>query len=802
MGRQTDSAGMSQNNHYREISSPENIYQACSFALFLIGIRRRRRPRPVQFVLFRILHVLASLALLGGGLAACGSDNAPLPPGTILTAITVDPSNLSVALGTTVQLHATGVFSNGTTEDLTQSVTWSSSDATIAVVGNAAGSQGLVAGEGLGVTTITATNGRVQGSSTLTVTPATLTSITIDPALPSIAKGTTIQLAAIGNFSDGTTQDLTESVTWASLDATIAQVSDSSGSKGLASGAAIGSATISAAESGITGSAKIAVTAATLTSITIDPALPSIAKGTKIQLAAIGNFSDGTTQDLTESVTWVSLDATIAQVSDSIGSKGLAAGVAIGGTTITASESGITGSTKIGVTAATLTSITIDPALPSIAKGTTIQLAAIGSFSDGTTQDLTSFVTWTSSDEAIAHVGNAVGNQGLVTGLAVGSAVVTAIDGAVQGSTTVSVTVARLTAITVDPAASSIAKGTTVQLTATGDFTDGTTEDLTTQVSWTSSDDTIAEVSDILATKGLVTGIALGSALITAALDGVQGSATVVVTQATLTSITVTPANPSISKGTTVQLAATAHFSDSTTEDLTSEVSWISADDTIAEVSNMLLTKGLVTGIAVGSALITATLDGVQGSTTVIVTPATLTSITVTPPNPSIVKHTTVQESATAHFSDSTTQDVTHQVSWTSADNTIANVSNRLRTKGLVTGLHVGAALIIATLDGVQGSTTVTVTRATLTAITVQPANPTIGVFHVLQLTANGHFSDGTIRNLTQLVDWMSSNPKVAHVISSSWHFNGLVFAWRLGKTTIAAKFGDVEGSTVVKVVP
>jgi uncharacterized protein YjdB len=539
-----------------------------------------------------------------------------------------------------------------------------------------------------------------------------------------------------------------------------------------------------------------------LAAIAIDPSDNSIADGTTVQLHATGIFLDGTAEDLTQLVAWASADATIAEVSNSSDSEGLATGVAIGSTTITATESGVTGSTTIAVTAATLTSITIDPALPSIAKGTTIQLAAIGNFSDGTTQDLTKSVTWKSSDEAIVHVGNAVGTEGLVTGLAVGRAVVSAHGGAVQGSTTVSVTVARLTAITVDPAASSLAKGASVQLTATGDFTDGTTEDLTSQVSWTSSDDTIAEISDMLTTKGLVTGIAVGSAQITATLDGVQGSATVIVTPATVTSIEVTPANPSISKGTSVQLVATAHFSDSTTEDLTGQVSWISADDTIAEVSDMLGTKGLVTGIAVGSALITATLDGVQGSTTVIVTPATLTSITVTPTNPSIVKHTTVQLTATGHFSDSTTEDLTSQVSWTTADNTVAKVSDRPMTKGLVTGMHVGSALITATFDGVQGSTAVTVTRATLIAIIVRPQNPTMGVFDVLQLTANGQFSDGTSRNLTQLVDWVSSNPTVAHVISSSWYLNGLVFSWQPGKTTITAKLGDVKGSTAVSVVP
>jgi len=628
----------------------------------------------------------------------------------------------------------------------------------------------------------------------------TLTAISIDPINPSIAAGTTVQLSATGVFSDGTTEELTDSVAWASADVTIAEVSNAAGAQGLLIGKSLGLTTVTATLGQVQGSSALTVTAAKLTSITIDPADPSIAKGTTLQLAAIGNFSDGTTQDLTESATWVSIATTVAQVSDSSGSKGLTSGVTIGSATITATKDGVTGSTKIAVTSATLTSITISPVAPSIANGTTVQLAATGNFSDGTTQDLTSSATWTSAAGAIAQVSDATGSKGLVTGAGIGNTSITATQSGVPGSTPISVTAAILTALTVDPAVSAIAKGTTVQLSATGDFSDGSTEDLTNQVSWSSGDDAIAHVSNALTTKGLVTSIGVGNTSIVATLDGIHGPGTVTVTPATLLSITVAPANPSIAKGTTVQLSATGNFTDGSMEDLTSQVSWTSADDTIAQVSDVLTSEGLVTGIGVGETSVIATLDGIHGSTTVTVTAPVLLSITVAPANSSIAKGTTVRLTATGHFSDFTTQNLTSQASWTSADDTIAQVSDVLTRRGLVTGIGVGNTSIVATLDGVHGSATVIVTPPILLSITITPANPSISQGRTIKLTATGHFSDGTTQNLTQLVDWVSSKPTIAHVISSSWHANGRVFALRPGMTTITATVRSVQGSTVVKV--
>jgi hypothetical protein len=86
-----------------------------------------------------------------------------------------------------------------------------------------------------------------------------------------------------------------------------------------------------------------------------------------------------------------------------------------------------------------------------------------------------------------------------------------------------------------------------VQLTATCNFGDGTTENCTSQATWTSGNSGIAHVSDFTPTKGLVTSVNVGNTAISATLGAIQGSVTTTVTGVPLTSNTITAPNPSIS---------------------------------------------------------------------------------------------------------------------------------------------------------------------------------------------------------------------------------------------------------------
>jgi hypothetical protein len=105
--------------------------------------------------------------------------------------------------------------------------------------------------------------GTVFGSTTLTVSAATLVSIGVTPTNPSIAKGTRQQFTATGIYTDNSIKDLTAAVTWSSSDTTVAAVSNAAGSQGLATAVGSGSTFISAALGNTTSvSVTLTVTAA------------------------------------------------------------------------------------------------------------------------------------------------------------------------------------------------------------------------------------------------------------------------------------------------------------------------------------------------------------------------------------------------------------------------------------------------------------------------------------------------------------------------------------------------------------
>ncbi len=148
---------------------------------------------------------------------------------------------------------------------------------------------------------------------------------------------------------------------------------------------------------------------------------------------------------------------------------------------------------------------------------------------------------------------------------------------------------------------------------------------------------------------------------------------------------------------------------------------------------------------------------------------------------------TTLQFTATGTYSNSSTQNLTSLVSWSSADATKATVSNAAGTNGKATSLAAGTTTITATLGSVFGTTTLTVTSATLLSIAVTPVDPQILVGGVIQLTATGTYSDGSTLDLSSLVTWSSSNTSKATVI------NGLVSGVAVGTSSITATSGSIS---------
>lgn len=483
------------------------------------------------------------------------------------------------------------------------------------------------------------------------------------------------------------------------------------------------------------GNVQVSANGAQLTGISVTPADPSIARNTSQQLTATGIYADNTTKDLTAYVTWNSSDTGIATIDNSAGTSLAAAllgsstsnsghayayGKNSGKTTITATSGGTSGSTTLTVTPATLVSIAVTPANPSIAKGTNQQFMATGTFSDNTTQDLTTQVVWSSSTGVAT-----VNGSGLAVSTTAGSTTISATSGNISGSTTLTVTPAALVSIAVTPVNPSIAAGTHQQFTATGTYTDGTTQNLTTTASWNSSNAGAATISNAAGSQGLAASLAAGSTTITAASGGISGTATLTVTPATLVSIAVTPANPSIAKGTAKQFTATGSYSDGSMQNITTVVAWSSSNTGVATISNAAGSNGLAAASAAGSALITAATGSVSGSTTLTVTPATLVSISVAPANASITAGATQQFTATGTYSDGSTQNITTAVTWSSSNTGAAQISNASGSNGLATGVGAGTATITAASGSVSGTAPLTVTAVISGSTTLSWDAPT-----------------------------------------------------------------------------
>lgn len=706
-----------------------------------------------------------------------------------LVAIEVTPTNPEIALGTSAQFAATGTFTDGTTQDLTEQVLWESSAAGTSTISNAAGSRGLAHSVGIGATTITATLSEVSGTTALTISSAVLVSVGVTPTNPSIALGTSQQFAATGTFSDGTIQDLTTEVAWSSSAAT-ALVSNDAGTQGLADGVALGSASISATHAGITGSTTLTISDAALTTIAVTPALPVIALGTTQAFTATGSFTDGSVQDLTAQANWTSSNAAVATIADAVASS-----IAMGTTTISAELAGVIGSTTLSVSSASLVSISVTPSHPSAALGTTQAFTATGTYTDGSTQDVTGAVTWSAADRAVATVSNAEGSRGLATTVAVGSTTITAMLDGVGGSTTFTVSAAELVAIAVSPEVATLAKGTSSAFAALGLLTDGTRQVLTDQVTWSSSDDAIATVSNAAGSHGLVTGVEVGSVTLSASFSGVSGSAAVAVSAATLISIDIVPFVTSIASGTHVQFSAFGNYSDDSGQELTAEVTWSSSDPSVVTISNAAGESGLATGANLGTATITAAFGGVVESVELAVTDALLESILVTPTNSSVPAGTACIFQATGVFSDGETQDITELVTWSSSDGSVATVSNTSGSKGSVQCVRAGTTQISAAHSGTTSTTTLTVSAATLVSIDVSPATATVPAGYSLTLQASGTYSDGSIRDLNPEVVWTSSNPGAA-TISNSAGTEGRVTGVAPGTTTLSATLPGMSGTT------
>lgn len=516
----------------------------------------------------RFAAVMATLGSLM--LAGCG-DSIQSPDFTAqLRGIQLVPSAaVSLPAGRTTQLEAIGLFTtppgtvdpsqdNGDdgffTDDDGSVLSVGSVSATFASSNMAAATvdaDGLVTAVAIGNANITATaDGQTSNVVPVTVTAAVLESIAIDPPNASVSLTRTQRFTAVGTFSDGSTDNVV--VNWVSEDTDIATVTPATGESTVASTLAEGVADITATFPGsplsegetLTDSATLNVTPfePVLVAIDVTPPDAAIPVGLTQQFTATGTFSTQTPGvttmrelDEDDSVVWtLDEDGSAFAVVDA--QRGIVTASAIGeDVEITATVEEVSGSTTFDVVAPVIVRIDVLPPTNSIALGTTVNLSAQGTLSNGVITPVQA--DWTSSDTnsvTLAPDANVVTTTATAVAVTVVDAPVTvtaAVDADgnpgtpdLTGTATVAVTDAVINGLLrLEPTAGRVTVGRELEFTAIGSFTDGSEQVVDdTLVTWTAADalpDLSVDPIATIAADGTASGVTQGVSNISATLN-------------------------------------------------------------------------------------------------------------------------------------------------------------------------------------------------------------------------------------------------------------------------------------------
>jgi uncharacterized protein YjdB len=611
----------------------------------------------------------------------------------------------TLEVGQVTKAKATLTDAEGTT--LTgRAVAWQSSNPAIATVN----SLGVVTAVARGTATISAIAEGKVGGANLTVATKNVASVVVSPNPASAAVGQKARLTATVKDASGGVL-IGRTITWTSGNPAVATVS----ATGLVTAVSVGTATISASTAGVSGASQFQSTTVAAASVSVSPSAPNVHVGEDVQLTATATDASGNV--LASRVpTWSSSNPIVATVS----SSGRVTGVSKGTATVTATVDGKSAPASVSVANAApapVASITVTLNASSINAGQSTQAVAVtrdaaGNVVTGRT------IAWSSAAPALATVSA----SGVVSALAAGSVSISATSEGVSNSATLIIIGSTQPVATVSlsaPSTSMIA-GQTQALSVTLKDASGNTLTGRT-IAWSSSSTSVATVSP----SGQVTAVGAGSAVITATSEGKSGTLTLKVAAAPVdppASVAVTAPVTTLAIGQTTQ--ATAVPKDSKGTPLTGRtVAWSSSSPGIATVS----ATGLITAVSAGTVAIKATIDGVVGTLGITVSATTGTSGTVTTVRVTLAQ-AVVQVGGTTQATALALDARSNAVSagaptWSSSNSSVATVSS----SGVVTAIAIGQATIQATISGVSGSGTVSVTSTssvTGTAIANLPTLP------------------------------------------------------------------------------
>ncbi|HJU74224.1 MAG TPA: Ig-like domain-containing protein [Gemmatimonadaceae bacterium] len=631
---------------------------------------------------------VVQIAASSGGKSASATITVTARP---VTLVRLTPGSGTIAVGSSITLQAEALDASGAPV-LGRPVGWASLNEAVATVSNS----GVVVGVAVGSTTITATIDGRSGTAAITVAPQPVASVVITPTSENLIVGQRFTFRATAlNAQNVALPD--RIAFWSSNNPSVATVT----SEGEVLALAVGTARIRATIEGKFADANVTVAPVPVATVAVTPNQVTLNPGQTSQLIvtltdAAGNVLTGRT------INYSTSDAQIATVSNS----GLVTAVAQGNAQIQVTSEGKSATAAITVNATPIASIVVTPNAISlqVAHATTLSAQAL----DAQGRPLTGRTfTWSSSAPGVATVDQ----SGSVTGVSSGSATISASSGGQTGTSTVTVTNVFVASVVISPKTASVVANSQQQFTVQLlDANGGSLGQSGRTVTWVSRDPAIATVNS----SGLMTAVAAGQTRIVATTIGatalVGDSATVTVTPAPPTSMTVQTQATNIYIGQTIAMRAIIVDAGSIVRNRT--VTWVSRNPgvvTVAAVSGFPDSAN-VSGVALGSAyIVVSDPSGLQDSSLVNVAPVPVAAVSVIPATSTLVVSGTAQLTAVA--TDSVGNVLTPTITWVSQAPSVASVSNT----GLVTANASGTATIEARANGAGANGVDVVGTASLT---------------------------------------------------------------------------------------
>ncbi len=560
---------------------------------------------------------------------------------------------------------------------------------------------------------------------------------------------------------------------------------------------AVGSTIVTASANSGSASATVNVTPAPPTVTSLAPPALSLTQGASGTLTVTISAAQAapTTVSLASGNSGVAfVDASVTVPAGAVSAPVPVAAVSPGTAQVTASLNGSSASSQVTVTAAPPSVVSLVPVLSRVAVGGNTSL----NLTLSSAQPADTVVSLAASPAGIvtvpANVTVPAGQTSIVVpvaSVALGQAGITATLNVSSASAVINVVPPPAQLVAVEPPTYAMTVGATSSFTVRINAA----QLANTEIALSADNPAVLQLpASVTVAQGqtsasfTATALAIGSAIITAALDDVQKTAAVQIAQQAVAIVSLVPSPLPLQQAATGSLTAALNAAQATDTAIAlanSAPGIVQVPATVTVPAGATAATVTVTALAAGAAQVTASVNSTTASAAIEVAAPLPVVSAITPSTLTLPKGTPGVLRVTV----SRAPNVATAVTLASRDASVASVpatvnipAGELFADFPVAANSSGQATITASLNGGAASAAVTITPEELAALTLAPASAYVG--ESVQFTATGTMTDGTSQDFTTQVPWTSSNTSIATIAST-----GVASALASGQTTITASF-------------